>query len=91
MTDQKPNRLFGSNPLTTVAIVIYFGVGYGLIKNFCPTLTLGFGFWLRSEWLVTFLFCGDSGTSVKGPRFRIKSPVSAGLSFRAEDLVGRLG
>ena len=36
--------------------------------------------------MVTFLFCGDSGTSVKSPRFRIKSPASAGLSFRAEDI-----
>ena len=35
MTDQKPNRIFfGSSPLNTVAIVIYFGVGYGLIKKF---------------------------------------------------------
>ena len=25
--------------------------------------------------LVTFLFCGDSGTSVKKPHFRIKSPL----------------
>ena len=33
MTDQQPNRLFGSNPLTTVAMVIYFGVGYGLIRD----------------------------------------------------------
>jgi len=36
MTDQKPNRLFGSNPLTTVAIVIYFRVGYVLTINFWP-------------------------------------------------------
>ena len=36
MTDQKPNRLLGSNPLTTVAMVIYFGMGYGLIKKFWP-------------------------------------------------------
>ena len=37
MTDQKPNRIFfGSSPLNTVAIVIYFGVGYGLIKKFEP-------------------------------------------------------
>ena len=39
MTDQKPNRIFfGSSPLNTVAIVIYFGVGYGLIKKFWPPL-----------------------------------------------------
>ena len=41
MTDQKPRRLFGSNPLTTVAIVIYFGVGYGLIKYFWPDSNVG--------------------------------------------------
>ena len=41
MTDQKPARLFGSSPLTTVAIVIYFGVGYGLIKNFWPESNVG--------------------------------------------------
>ena len=41
MADQKPNRLFGSSPLTTVAIVIYFGVGYGLIKNFWPDSNVG--------------------------------------------------
>ena len=41
MTDQKPNRLFGSNPLTTVAIVIYFGVGYGLTKKFWPDSDVG--------------------------------------------------
>ena len=42
MTDQKPNRiLFGSNPLSTVAIIIYFGVGYGLIKNFWPDSDVG--------------------------------------------------
>ena len=41
MTDQKPNRLFGSSPLTTVAIVIYFGVGYGLIKKFWPNSDVG--------------------------------------------------
>ena len=41
MTDPKPNRLFGSNPLTMVAIVIYFGVGYGLIKNFWPDTNVG--------------------------------------------------
>ena len=41
MTDQKPNRLFGSNPLTTVAMVIYFGVGYGLIKKFWPDSDVG--------------------------------------------------
>ena len=41
MTDQKPNRLFGSSPLTTVAIVIYFGVGYGLIKKFWPGSDVG--------------------------------------------------
>ena len=45
MTDQKPNRIFfGSSPLNTVAILIYFGVGYGLIKKSGPALTLGFGF-----------------------------------------------
>ena len=34
MTDQKPKRIFfGSSPLNTVAILIYFSVGYGLIKN----------------------------------------------------------
>ena len=41
MTDQQPNRLFGSSPLTTVAIVIYFGVGYGLIKIFWPDSNVG--------------------------------------------------
>ena len=41
MTDQKPNRLLGSSPLTTVAMVIYFGVGYGLIKNFWPDSDVG--------------------------------------------------
>ena len=41
MTDQKPNRLFGSSPLNTVAILIYFGVGYGLIKNFWPDSDVG--------------------------------------------------
>ena len=41
MTDQKPNRLFGSNPLTTVAMVIYFGVGYMLIKKFWPDSDVG--------------------------------------------------
>ena len=41
MTDQKPNRLFGSNPLTMVAIVLYFGVGYGLIKHICPNSDVG--------------------------------------------------
>ena len=41
MTDQKPNRLLGSSPLTTVAIVIYFGVGYGLIKKFWPDSDVG--------------------------------------------------
>ena len=41
MTDQKSSRLFGSNPLTTVAIVIYFGVGYGLIKKFWPNSDIG--------------------------------------------------
>ena len=41
MTDQKPNRLLGSSPLTTVAIVIYFGVGYGLIKKFWPGSDVG--------------------------------------------------
>jgi len=41
MTDQKPSRLFGSSPLTTIAIVIYFGVGYGLIKNFWPDSNVG--------------------------------------------------
>ena len=41
MTDRKPNRLFGSNPLATVAIVIYFGVGYGLIKKFWPDSDVG--------------------------------------------------
>jgi hypothetical protein len=41
MTDQKPNRLFGSSPMTTVAMVIYFGVGYGLIKKFWPNSDVG--------------------------------------------------
>ena len=41
MTDQKSNRLFGSNPLTTVAIIIYFGAGYGLIKKFWPNSDIG--------------------------------------------------
>ena len=41
MTDEKPNRLLGSSPLTTVAIVIYFGVGYGLIKTFWPDSDVG--------------------------------------------------
>ena len=41
MTDQKANHLFGSNLLTTVAVVIYFGVGYGLIKNFWPDSNVG--------------------------------------------------
>ena len=41
MTDQKANRLFGSNPLITVAMVIYFGVGYGLIKKFWPDSDVG--------------------------------------------------
>jgi hypothetical protein len=41
MTDRKPNRLFGSNPLITVAMVIYFGVGYGLIKKFWPDSDVG--------------------------------------------------
>ena len=41
MTDQKPNRLLGSSPLTTVALVIYFGVGYGLIKKFWPNSDVG--------------------------------------------------
>ena len=44
MTDQNFNRLLGSSPLTTVAMVIYFGVGYGLIKKSGPTLTLDFEF-----------------------------------------------
>ena len=41
MTDQKPNRLLGTNPLTTVAMVIYFGAGYGLIKKFWPDSDVG--------------------------------------------------
>ena len=41
MADQKPNRLFGSSPLTTVANVIYFGVGYGLMKIFWPDSNVG--------------------------------------------------
>ena len=42
MTDQKPNRIFfGSSPLNTVAILIYFGVGYGLIKKFWPDSDVG--------------------------------------------------
>ena len=41
MTDQKPSRLLGSSPLTTVAMVIYFGVGYGLIKKFWPDFDVG--------------------------------------------------
>ena len=41
MTDRKPKRLFGSNPLATVAFVIYFGVGYGLIKIFWPASDVG--------------------------------------------------
>ena len=41
MTDQKPNRLFGSNPLTTVAMVIYFGGGYMLTKKFWPDSDVG--------------------------------------------------
>ena len=41
MTDQKPNRLFGSNPLTTVAMVIYFGIGYVLIQKFWPNSDVG--------------------------------------------------
>ena len=42
MTDQKPNRIFfGSSPLNTVAILIYFGVGYGLIKTFWPDSDVG--------------------------------------------------
>ena len=41
MTDQKPNRLLGSSPLTTVAMVIYFGVGYGLIRQFWPDSDVG--------------------------------------------------
>ena len=45
MTDQKPNRIFfGISPLNTVAIPVYFGVGYGLKEISGPTLTLGFGF-----------------------------------------------
>jgi hypothetical protein len=37
MIDQKPKHMFfGSSPLNTMAIVIFFGVGYGLIKTFCP-------------------------------------------------------
>ena len=37
MTDQKPKHMFfGNSPLNTVAIVIFFGVGYGLIKKFWP-------------------------------------------------------
>ena len=41
MMDQKPNRLFGRSPLTTVVMVIYFGAGYGLIKNFWPDTDIG--------------------------------------------------
>ena len=45
MTDQKPKHMFfGNSPLNTVAIVTFFGVGYGLTKNSGPTLTLRFGF-----------------------------------------------
>ena len=41
VTDQEPNRLLGSSPLTTVAMVIYFGVGYGLIKFFWSDSDVG--------------------------------------------------
>lgn len=41
MTDQQPNRLLGASPLNTVAMVIYFGVGYGLIKKFWPDSDVG--------------------------------------------------
>ena len=42
MTDQKPKHMFfGNSPLNTVAIVIFFGVGYGLIKKFWPDSDLG--------------------------------------------------
>ena len=41
MINRKSKRLFGSNPLITVAIVIYFGVGYGLIKKFWPDSDVG--------------------------------------------------
>ena len=41
MTDQKPIRLLGSSPLTTVAMVMYLGVGYGLIKKFWPDSDVG--------------------------------------------------
>ena len=41
MINRKSKRLFGSNPLTTVAMVIYFGVGYGLIKKFWPASDVG--------------------------------------------------
>ena len=41
MTDQQPNRLLGASHLNTVAMVIYFGVGYGLIKKFWPDSVVG--------------------------------------------------
>jgi len=41
MTDHKPNRLLGSSPITTVAMVVYLGVGYGLIKKFLPDSDVG--------------------------------------------------
>ena len=55
MTDQKPNRLFGSSPLTRVAIVIYFGVGYGLIKNFWPDSNVGLWI-LVAVGMVSYIF-----------------------------------
>ena len=75
MTDQKPNRIFfGSSPLNTVAILIYFGVGYGLIKKFWPNSDVGLWILITLGMVGYVLFCGDSGTGVKSPRFRIKNP-----------------
>jgi hypothetical protein len=55
MTYRKPNRLFGSNPLATVAIVVYFGVGYGLIKAFWPDSDAGLWI-LIAVGMVSYIF-----------------------------------
>ena len=39
--DRKRIRLFGSSPLATAAMVVYFGVGYVLIKLFWPDSDVG--------------------------------------------------
>ena len=56
MTDQKPNRIFfGSSPLDAVAILIYFGVGYGLIKNLWPGSNVGLWI-LVAVGMVSYIF-----------------------------------